>query len=73
MHRQVGAILMLLGAGAVVVGGLVWLGVFNWFGKLPGDIRHEGRNARVFVPIVSSIVASVVLTVVVNVLLRLFR
>ncbi len=33
-----------------------------WLGRLPGDIRIERPNLRVYVPIASSIVISVVLT-----------
>lgn len=42
----------------------------NWFGKLPGDIRIETDNGRVFIPITSMVVVSLVLTVVVNLLRR---
>lgn len=66
---------MLLGAGVVVVGALVRFapGLFTWFGNLPGDIRIEGENSRVFIPITSMIVISVVLTLVVNLAGSLFR
>jgi len=59
---------MLIGAGVVVLGALVRFapGLFSWFGNLPGDIRLEGENSRVFIPITSMIVVSVVLTIVVN-------
>lgn len=59
---------MLIGAGVVVLGALVRFapGLFSWFGNLPGDIRLEGENSRVFIPITSMIVVSVVLTVVVS-------
>ena len=44
---------LLIGAGAVlvVVGLLAWSGALSWFGRLPGDIRVERPNARVYVPI----------------------
>jgi len=53
---------MILGAGLVVAGFLVWSGALSWFGRLPGDVRWEGARARVYVPIVSMIVVSVVLS-----------
>jgi hypothetical protein len=46
---------------------------FGWFGRLPGDVRHEGERARVFVPVTSMIVVSVVLTVVINLVGRWLR
>lgn len=63
-----GNLLMLVGAGVLVLGALVRFapGLFAWFGNLPGDIRIEGENSRVFIPITSMIVASVALTLVVN-------
>ena len=44
-----------------------WL--LNWFGRLPGDIRIEGENGNVFIPITSMLILSVLLSV----LLSLFR
>lgn len=66
---------MLIGAGVIIVGALVRFapGLFGWFGNLPGDVRIEGENSRVLIPITSMIIVSVVLTVVVNVVARLFR
>ena len=43
-------------------------GMFSWFGNLPGDLRFESENSRVFIPITSMVVVSIVLTVVVNVI-----
>lgn len=70
-----GNVLMVLGAAVVVIGALVRFapGLFGWFGNLPGDIRIEGENSRVFIPITSMVVVSVVLTVVVNLVGWLFR
>jgi hypothetical protein len=42
----------------------------SWFGKLPGDIRYQSGNTRVFIPITSMIIVSVVLTVLVNLFRR---
>ncbi|PQO30765.1 DUF2905 domain-containing protein [Blastopirellula marina] len=51
--------------GIVIVGvGLVWLlfPSIPWLGKLPGDIRIEGENTRIYIPITTCIVLSVLLT-----------
>ena len=45
-----------------------WL--FHWFGRLPGDIRYEGENSRVFIPITSSILISIILSILINLLRR---
>lgn len=63
-----GTLLMWLGAGIIVTGALVRFapGLFSWFGNLPGDIRFEGENSRVFIPITSMIVVSVIATILFN-------
>lgn len=53
----------------VVIGVLLYLApwLFSWFGKLPGDVRIEKENGKVFFPITSMIVISILLTIVVNI------
>lgn len=60
-----GALLLLVGAALQFAPGLV-----NWFGRLPGDIRIESGNTRIFIPITSMILLSIVLTIVVNLFRR---
>ncbi len=72
---RLGNVLMMVGAAVLVVGALVRFapGLFSWFGNLPGDIRIEGENSRVYIPITSMILISVVLTVLVNLVGSMFR
>lgn len=67
--------MMMLGAVVLAIGAMVRFapGLFSWFGNLPGDIRIEGENSRVFIPITSMILISVVLTLIVNLAGSLFR
>lgn len=53
----------------VLIGVVLWIApmAFNWFGKLPGDIRIEKENSRVFIPITSMVIISLLLSVIVNV------
>ena len=50
MNRTIGLLVVLAGAGLVVVGLLIYSGALSWFGRLPGDIRYEGEDwvARAF-------------------------
>lgn len=66
--------LLIIGAGVALtlVGLVVYFGGFSWFGRLPGDIRYQGENTRLFVPITSMLLASAVLTLLVNLARRLF-
>jgi hypothetical protein len=67
-----GPIIIGVGLAIVVVGVLVWLGAFGWFGRLPGDIRYESDSTRVYVPWVSMLVISIVLSVLSFVVRRFF-
>lgn len=60
--REVGLLIIVLGAAAIVVGLLVLAGGLSWFGRLPGDIRYESDGTRIFVPITSMILISIVLS-----------
>jgi hypothetical protein len=49
----------------LVVAGLLWPLVTKLgLGRLPGDIIIERENARIYIPIVTSILVSVVLSLV---------
>lgn len=67
--RSLGLLIVAAGVVAVVVGLLVMSGGLSWFGRLPGDLRFEGENTRVYVPLASGLLLSVVLSL----LLYLFR
>lgn len=69
---SVGSLLITLGIGLVVVGLLVSLGGFGWFGRLPGDIRIERETVRVYIPFASMIVISIVLNLVFYLIHRFF-
>ena len=70
--RSLGLLIIGAGLSLAVVGLVVYLGGFSWFGRLPGDIRYQGENTRVFIPITSMLLASAILTLLVNVLRKLF-
>jgi len=59
--RSTGLLIIIAGAALVVVGVLVASGGLSWFGRLPGDIRIERPNVRVYVPITSMLLLSLVL------------
>jgi uncharacterized membrane protein len=67
-----GPALVLVGLAIIIIGLLVWWGAFGWFGHLPGDIRIERENARVYIPIVSMLIISIVLTLLLNLVSRFF-
>ena len=69
MGRDVGPLLVVVGLTVLAVGVLAWTGGLSWFGRLPGDIRIERGNTRVYIPLVSMLLGSVVVSIV----LSLFR
>lgn len=74
MSPEIGKLLIALGAIILIAGILLFfLGdKFGWLGNLPGDVRIESGNSRVYFPIVSMIILSIILTVVINLFRRLF-
>ncbi len=70
--RTTGLAILALGLLLALVGALVWLGAFRWFGHLPGDLRIVGERTRLFVPLTSMLIVSLVLTLLVNLFQRLF-
>jgi DUF2905 family protein len=72
MNRSIGLLVLFAGAALIVLGLLIYSGALSWFGRLPGDIRYEGQNTRVYIPIVSSLLASVALSVLFYLFRRFF-
>jgi hypothetical protein len=73
VERNIGPFLVLAGIVVVALGVLVWAGGLSWFGRLPGDIRIERGNVRVYVPLVSMLLVSVIATLVLALVRYLFR
>lgn len=70
---RAGNVLIWIGVALVLTGVAVRLGLFGWFGRLPGDIRVEGDRTSIYVPITSMILVSVVGSILLNILFRVFR
>lgn len=72
MNRSAGLLVIIVGVGVVLTGLLIYSGALSWFGRLPGDIRYESNNARIYVPIVSMLLVSLVLSLLFYLLRRFF-
>ena len=70
--RSVGGLVVVLGIAVVIIGLLIWTGALGWFGRLPGDVRVERENVRVYVPVVSMLLISVALSAVLYLVRRFF-
>ena len=64
--------LILLGLILVTIGAVFhfapWL--FNWFGKLPGDIQIETERSKIYIPITSMVIISILLSILFSLLRR---
>lgn len=72
MNRGVGMLVIGAGICLLVVGLVIYSGWFNWFGRLPGDIRYEGERTQIYVPIVSMLLVSLVLSLIFYLLRKFF-
>lgn len=61
----VGVLLVVIGIGLSYA---PWL--FNWFGKLPGDIRIERENSVFLLPLTSMLIVSAIVSLIVSLFFR---
>ena len=73
MQMSAGILMVVVGVVLVAAGLAVMAGLFDWFGRLPGDIRIERDSTRVYIPITSMIIVSIVLSLIVQIVIRFFR
>lgn len=68
-------LLVIGGIILILIGGGVYLAAKFGIplGRLPGDIRIEGKNGSFYFPVVTSIVLSLFLTLILNIIVRFFR
>ncbi len=71
---QIGKFLVIVGIILIIAGLILWLGgnKLGWIGHLPGDIRIERENFRIYFPITTMIVISIVLSVILWLFRKLF-
>jgi hypothetical protein len=64
--RELGKLLLVMGAVLALAGGLLLLGARLPFrlGRLPGDIVYQGRHGSFYFPVVTCLVLSLALTLI---------
>jgi hypothetical protein len=68
-----GGLLITLALTILLFAGLLFFSRgLSWFGRLPGDIRHEGPRARIYAPLVSMLLLSLVLSLALSLLSAIF-
>ncbi len=61
--------LFLIAGACLVVIGLVlhfFPSAFDWFGRLPGDIRVENPGSRFYFPLTSMLLTSIAASIIIN-------
>jgi peptidoglycan biosynthesis protein MviN/MurJ (putative lipid II flippase) len=69
---SIGLLLIVVGLALAALGLVLWLGAFDWFGKLPGDIRIERDSLKIYVPLVSMLLLSALATAILHLVRRFF-
>ncbi len=68
-------LLVIGGIVLILIGGGVYLAAKFGIplGRLPGDIRIEGKNGSFYFPVVTSIALSILFTIILNVIARFLK
>jgi hypothetical protein len=66
--QLIGKYLVIFGIFMLITGLILYFfsNYFSWLGRLPGDIRVEKDNFRLYFPITSMVLISIILTIVIN-------
>ena len=68
-------LLIIIGLVIVFAGVLLLIAVrfFPWLGNLPGDIRIERENIKVYIPFATMLLISLLASILLNIVIRIFR
>jgi hypothetical protein len=70
-----GRLLLIIGLAMALIGGILLVAgrYFPWLGNLPGDLRYESGNVKIYIPLATMILVSVLATILLNIFFRFFR
>lgn len=73
MNQQIAKYIIFSGILIALIGVIFFFfgNAFKWLGRLPGDIRYEGKNTRIYFPIATMIVISIALTILINLIRKI--
>ena len=68
-------LLLIIGLTIAFIGALLLIAgrFFPWLGNLPGDLRFETENIKIYIPLATMILVSILATVLLNIFLRIFN
>jgi hypothetical protein len=73
MNRNTGLYLLIIGGIIVIVGAIIYFfhDKLHWIGRLPGDIRIERDNFRVYIPITTMLIFSILFSFIIFLLRKM--
>ena len=73
MQQTVGKYIIFIGIALVVAGLILYFGGsrLRWLGHLPGDIRIEKENLRLYFPLTTMILISLLITIIINIIRKI--
>jgi magnesium-transporting ATPase (P-type) len=74
MNSNLGKYFIIFGACVILTGIIIYFfhDKLQWIGKLPGDIRIEKENFRLYFPFTTMLLASLVVSVLIRLLKNIF-
>lgn len=68
-------LLIIIGLVITFAGVLILIAIrfFPWLGNLPGDLRIEGENYRIYIPLATMLLISILASILLNIVIRIFR
>jgi hypothetical protein len=74
MNSNTGKWLIIIGIFIILTGTIIYFfhDKLNWIGRLPGDIRIEKDNFRLYFPVTTMILVSVMISVIIYFIKRFF-
>ncbi|UBM59129.1 DUF2905 domain-containing protein [Marinilongibacter aquaticus] len=74
LNQNTGKWLIVVGTLVILIGLIFYFfgDKLNWLGKLPGDIRYEKGNTRVYFPITTMVLISLLLNLLIYLIKRFF-
>ena len=72
MNSTTGKYIIIIGTVLIIVGIIIYFfnDKLNWIGKLPGDIRIEKENFKLYFPLTTMLVVSLAVTLIINLIRR---
>ena len=74
MMEQIGKALIIIGIILVITGLILYFAgdKLSWIGHLPGDIRIERENFKLYIPIATMLLVSIVLSLIIYLIRKIF-